>query len=403
MTDPFLSSDLVQNIIEFVSAEVALYLFPSVGLRLMKRRPDRFDYAWAAKLTHPQTRVRALLYLLELERVPRDDLLNYCAQYGNAHMLQRALTFLERISPLWNVWFTHKFVDLASQYGQTHILDSWLAQCKTRRLPFRFSEQALDQASMCGRVQVLRWWQTQYCTRKNLFLRYTKSAVDRAASPEVLDWWLSMHMSYDVDFKYSTRAIDYCQNVAVLDWWLNAHLVYGFRLKYTSLSIHRASATGNLDVLNWWTTRTPLTIALKYDESAMDSASAAGHVDVLNWWMDQWEHNQYTLRYSEHAIDLASANGHLDVLRWWFQRFKEGRVLFKRSVQAVRQASRHGHLSVLDWWIHVHCRHRIPFLHDAWAIEAALDQPHILEWWVQTCAKYSFPFQHIEWKNYRAL
>ena len=401
-----LSHDLLQTIVEWVSFEALLYLFPTAARRQIELYPQQYTYTWACNITDNRLRIRALLMLLDLERLPENAyLLDHCSQKGNILLLQRIFRLLQKNAlHLPSTFYSHRAVDWASQYGWIHVLEWWLENCRQLRLPFRYSQYALDGASKNGQLNSLDWWKRQFLQHNHVVLKYTKDAMDYAHCPQVLDWWLKMNLEHDVLLKYSTRSIDTCKDTRILDWWLAAFNTYGIRMKYKSTSINTASANGDRAILRWWFDRTPITLVpLKYSDHAMDHASANGHVDILEWWLNQWEEHRHHLLYTSAAIDIASEHGHLHVLEWWFSKHQEGRVLFKRTVQAVNQASRNGHLHVLNWWIQLYRRHKIPFLYDSWAIEWALDNPAVMAWWVETGSRNVLSIEAINWTRYRRL
>lgn len=389
-----LSIDLVYHIVTYISVEVLIYVFPEKSHHIDY---TRYNYSWALSFRDPCTRIRLLLWLIKQEYIPLDaHVLDRLSQFGNLYLIEKITHLLIRLNLNIDDFYTHRAVDWACASGYLHVLEWWWRNTKADS--FKYSVEALDTASIKGFLNILDWWKQRYI--EGIGLKYTRDAMDRAQHPLVLNWWLEMYHRYDLNIKYSTKSIDFTNDVRILDWWLNSYTTYGTRMKYKKNSINRASASGNLEILNWWleTSIQHPFIMLKYDESAIDLASQNGHLHVLEWW---WKNRKYfKFIYTNFSIDSASQNGHLDVLKWWFRLHRKGHCSLKRTVHAVNLASRNGHLHILDWWLELYIKYNISLLYDLSALEWALDKTESLHWWMRTSAQHQFIFQKINWTQY---
>ncbi|KAI9155960.1 hypothetical protein H9P43_009070 [Blastocladiella emersonii ATCC 22665] len=111
------------------------------------------------------------------------------------------------------------------------------------------------------------------------------------------------------------------------------------------ISIGRAAAEGNLDVLRAWLETTG---PLEYSVNALDEASINGHFHVLKWWRTQQD-PRLPMRYSTRAVDGASARGDNTMLSWW-KTVCGGDLLCTN--QALDLAIQNGHVKTVKWWEH---------------------------------------------------
>lgn len=392
-----LPHDIVRRVVEFVSFEVSIYLFPNQTIK-----ESKYDYLWALCFKNIHLRIRLLMWLIRNNCLPANSLtLDRIGNTGNLFIFKRVISLITSKGMLIDSYYSTHLVDWVSGRGKTHLLDWWYNFCLNCNCRFKYSVQAIDSASINGEIEILNWWKTRYLNGTTLI--YSRDAIDKTSSIGALDWWFDMYQQYGIQLKYSTRSIDYTSNPEVLSWWLDKHLKFGIRLRYKKASINHASSKGDLNILNWWMrcSARHYFITLKYDESAIDLASANGHLHVLDWWMTQHlRQTGFLFMFSNSAIDQASANGHLHILEWWFDQYKLGRCNLKRSVYAVNYASRNGHIEILDWWMNLHIRHHISLLYDLHALEWALENSSSMHWWIDTCSRHKFIFQHINWNQY---
>lgn len=392
-----LSCDTIQLIARYVSIELVIYIFPMNRITYLDFQ--RYNYSWALCFSDRRLRARILLWFIRQGYLPLNISYTFdrLSSIGNLYIIQRLRQLVSQNNISIERCHSARSMDWACASGHIHIINWWHEQLSTN---IKYTVTSIDYASIYGHVDILNWWKQR--SKEGFDLLYTRDAIDRTQSVDVLNWWLHMNHKYDLDLRYSTRSIDRTTDLNILNWWLNAHLLYGVRLKYKKHSINRASASGNLDILNWWIRSSSQhhSIYLKYDESAIDSASQNGHIDVLNWWLTQHLHHGFAFKYTHSAIDTASQNGHVHVLDWWFTQYQKGHCNLKRSIIAVNAASRNGHTHVLDWWLDVYLRYRIPMLYDLSALESALEQPCSLNWWLNARNQHRFVFQHIHWNHH---
>ncbi len=89
----------------------------------------------------------------------------------------------------------------------------------------RLKLHVLNNASTNGSVDVLDWWRKY--DPPYLQSTYTKLAMDRAKSPEVLQWWKESGLF----LWYTRESIDNTRTSDILEWWKGS----GLKLKSTTL------------------------------------------------------------------------------------------------------------------------------------------------------------------------
>lgn len=102
---------------------------------------------------------------------------------GKKYPLNNPSTYLTLHIPMMSM-------DMASKYGYIKILDHWI----DNKLQLDYSEDAVDQASMARRIDVLNWWE------------------------KIAD-------TYGIEFKYSNKAIEHAINnddIVIITWWNNS-------------------------------------------------------------------------------------------------------------------------------------------------------------------------------------
>lgn len=397
----YLGLDIIYNIIDFISFELFIYLFPEMSKR--RYNPLIHTYEWATLTPSTTLRYRIWLWLIDLEHIPKSSFaVNIICHSGKTYILQKLVFMLcENDKPLL---YSENAIDWASAYGRLSTLEWFVTHLELFGLEIKYTHKAIDHASRNGYVHILDWWKYKYA-ESGLKLKYTKFAIDKTFSVQCLEWWAQVHQKYGLELKYSAKCIDTCRDTQMLDWWVHALVDYDIRLKYSVNAITESSAEGNIDILHWWFNRSTFKqtyLTLKYNELAIDKASANGHVHALDWWLKNWLEDRIPMKYTNLAIDTASKNGHVHILDWWFKHKQKGHVLFKRTAQAINEASLNGHVHVLDWWLGLYSKYNIPMIYSLTAIEGVLNRPHMIRWWFQTTQKYPslFPEHQYNWNVY---
>lgn len=393
-----LDINIVYNIVDFISFDALILLFPKKAIKSYKYS---YDYVWINTITDEYTRKRIFLWFIQNKIYPTNayavDLL---CKYGYLKLLNKMYQLICSVDSFTR-YYSYQSMDWASRYNQTHILEWWYNMHNTYGYELRYTEYALDSASRKGHINVLNFWKRLYL-KDWVQLKYSRLSIDATKSIEVLNFWFNMNTTYGVQLKYSAEHLDNCNSVDILNFWYEISKIYDNKiyLKYTKWALNNASTRGNIEILDWWLNHRNA-LRLKYTEHAIDNASSNGHVHVLEWWLG----NRYylPLKYSNASIDFASDSGHIDVLDWWLYYHKKGMIEFKYTDYAVNLASKNGFIKVLDWWLYAYRFCKIPFLFTSWAIEWACDNPLTTQWWKQTCKKYHFKFEKINWDNFTLL
>ncbi|KAI9216794.1 hypothetical protein BC828DRAFT_392759 [Blastocladiella britannica] len=203
-----------------------------------------------------------------------------------------------------------------------------------RRLYFLVRPNTIRLISEMGHVQLLDWIAR---TPELKFPCAESGAIDGAsmqAHRPVLDWWLrasqdSMFPPGRVTFDYTHEAMDRANTPEILDWWLHSCLP----IKHSTDALLFATRHGRKNVLDWWRHSGLL---LKCPGYLFDSLYYEEHIDGLQWWWASGlplkiRNVTYLERQSQVAfLNAAVANG-LDqeqpgapdilVLRWWEEHF----------------------------------------------------------------------------------
>ncbi|KAI8799661.1 hypothetical protein BJ742DRAFT_129037 [Cladochytrium replicatum] len=250
--------------------------------------------------------------------------------------------------------WTERAMDEASKAKHIDVLEWW----RTCGLELKYSVDAMDGPSTAGYVNVLEWWRYS-----GLPLKYSGNAMDgasRNSDVKVLDWWKHFDLQKSIsstntsdkenkkEFVHS-RIIHWSKKTAMrsvlemkqseIEVSEDRKALGVVKLKYSAKTMDKASAKGDVKVLDWWKKSG---LELRYTENAINEASRVGQVKSLKWW----KASGLSLRYTEHAIDEASEMGHVEVLQWW----KESRLELRYTDKAMDRASWKGHIRVLEWW-----------------------------------------------------
>ena len=179
------------------------------------------------------------------------------------------------------------------------LLEAWFVS----GLNIEYSENAMDNASITGRIDILDFWRNS-----KLDLKYTSKAIDRAKrNPQVIAWWLASGLELKfTDEVFSTSKIE------VLEL-LNK---YGI-LKCTTHAIDRLSDFGDAEVLDWWLAN--FRSELTYTTEAIDCLSewCFGTKEYAIKMLDWWKASGLEMTYTNKMMDSASQEGRTDILEWW--------------------------------------------------------------------------------------
>ncbi|ORZ34604.1 hypothetical protein BCR44DRAFT_37474 [Catenaria anguillulae PL171] len=312
----------------------------------------------------------------------------------------RILDWWRDHAPNWSPIPLHP-IQLAIEQGHLPVIEWWWTYLSPQtHLRERVFARVLDAASQYGCVDIL-----DFVGSHTLHPAYTHAAIDRAASVQVLDWWLERCIKDGWEPpRYTPRAFAHARMAdnakQWLDWWMDrAHGLGGWPFRLSDIVLHTVSAMGQVAALEWWKVRGPeagivfrvhdpnvnpdeepqavTASTLWYSHNALDAASSSGQLVVLDWWL----HSGFTLAYSEAAITDAAWNGHDDVLRWWKRAIDEHGLERKLDSElAISYASSAGHTHVLDWLLD-ESGWPFEYNYDVVDFAAAEGSIHTLNWW----------------------
>lgn len=168
---------------------------------------------------------------------------------------------------------------------------------------------AMDGASRNGKVASLDWWASS-----KLPFEFTEAALEQASAKNriaVLDWWRQQHIQHSLQLKIG-RVMEMAStagHVDVLEWWASSQL----ECPYDRHVLHRASTLGKIEVLDWWLGSG---LQLMYDPEALIGATRHNRSEVLEWWDKSGLSIQYRMCDIEEALEDAIGGG--DKARdWW--------------------------------------------------------------------------------------
>lgn len=117
--------------------------------------------------------------------------------------------------------------------------------------------------------------------------------------------------------------------IDLLDWWVTKSGLSSTELEehYTSVSIGYAAEFNRINVLDWWKYSG---LPLKYDKYALEKATENSHRKVLEWW----QKNDMRFVYTACPLDIAIINGKYDAAEWWLKESGQP-MLFHISVNKL--------------------------------------------------------------------
>ncbi|KAL4079288.1 hypothetical protein J3A83DRAFT_4208593 [Scleroderma citrinum] len=202
----------------------------------------------------------------------------------------------------------------ASEHGRTAVLAWWKHGFEQHPdlvhppKPGSIAE-AIDGASRNGKVASLDWWASS-----KLPFEFTEAALEQASAKNriaVLDWWKHRHLQDGLPLKIG-RVMEIAStagHVDVLEWWASSQLEY----PYDRFVLQRASTLGKIEVLDWWLGSG---LQLIYDQEALIGATRHNRSEVLEWWDKSGLSIQYRMCDIEEALGEAIGGG--DKARdWW--------------------------------------------------------------------------------------
>ncbi|EGZ14589.1 hypothetical protein PHYSODRAFT_417221, partial [Phytophthora sojae] len=293
--------------------------------------------------------------------------LHKACQRGSLELLERMWGASEKFVNNFDyneAWTLRKYIRTDPHYRQFQFTKSlteatrlknvemvtWLAE---RFQGFTVKESVVTEAARVGSIEILR-----------LFRDYDNSSAD----PSIRDagvglkvewtsqhalaaaqnghgrviWWLQFKCGY-IDVRARTAALDavIINGDIVLAEWLLGHSTPWAQHDGDLHPLHHASATGDLDVLEWIFKNTNFVVYV----GLVAVAAAGGHLNVVRWLIDRQVADQpNSPKYTKAAMDGAAGNGHLAVVQWLHQHRSEG-----CSTSAMDVAATNGHLDVVQW------------------------------------------------------
>ncbi|ORZ30362.1 hypothetical protein BCR44DRAFT_42119 [Catenaria anguillulae PL171] len=223
------------------------------------------------------------------------------------------------------------FIDSISGHGCLSVLNWWRDFGVVGQSQLEYTHRAIDSASEAGHLRILKWWQSSFPAKD---LKYSELAMDKAASPAVLDWWL--HES-NLPLKFSSFATTHAARTnsrVNLDWWLAHTDQLGFQFLPTTLHdtmdriIQGSARRGSRDDLANWVTMT--WFAKHWRETGqvisqgflLRASMDPNKAWFLEWWSEQ---GLPVERVVPEAIKYASTKQWSAIVSWWNKQVNEMR------------------------------------------------------------------------------
>ncbi|KAJ1545901.1 hypothetical protein HK096_005802 [Nowakowskiella sp. JEL0078] len=233
------------------------------------------------------------------------------------------------------------YLDAPSKFAIFSLLRS--IDCQIKLLPSLFC-LSLEHASLSSNLHLLSLWRL-----------------------------LISKVEFRSKFTYSHNAIDNASAsgfVEVLEWWRTSELP----LKWTGKALSEASQNGFVHILDWWNTHGFLEnpACYKWVQHAFDIANFKGRVNVLAWWRKSRIKVQ-----TDDVVFLACSSGHTSVLDFWKGDMRESRILWDE--RSINEASEYGIVNVLEWWkcSGLQLKYNEDALDNATSVE-------VLNWWMSS-------------------
>lgn len=291
-----------------------------------------------------------------------NDAVRIAVENNNINMLDKLLQFG------YTIYGTCSLINLAANNGYVECLE-WFYNTSLKYpniVTFEYTEDAIDQI-LFNHVKVLNWF-IGYSLKSDTPLKYSERAIDNASVANyinVLNWFLEQNLTNGLEIKYTINAMDNAAKrglINVLYWWFDS----GLELKYSKCAVNGAACNNNIEILNWF-----LNLHLchnqpfKYSKRAVDTAAGRGYIRILDWFYTQHVDYNFPFKYSEKAVDHASQNAYIEVLNWFYNHSDDTWLTFNRS---------HAMIDIFP-------KIEFKYSKEAFKINSITDNHHIVIWW----------------------
>lgn len=308
-------------------------------------------------------------------------------------------------------------MDTFSATGKVTELEALLQDHLANGTPLEYTESSLDYASLYGKIEVLDWWLQAYLNH-GIPLLYS-SAITNTSCVAHLDWIWSKFSLHNMEFKYSEYAVDKASlrgNIEVLDWWLRLYLNHGVEMKYSEYAVDSASGFTKINVLDWWL-KAHLNhgIPLLYTREAIDDISSKSldkmlstvsfgtdTVDsdpsfesklIMDWWWRLHTDYNFPLLYTENCVDTACKYGDVEMLEWWFTMYQNHKLPILYTTAALDNLNQN-QPQILELWRRIYVDCGLPLLYTNKAFNRVIENNYVnaIEWWFTMVQDYDLAF-----------
>jgi len=200
---------------------------------------------------------------------------------------------------------------LASAWGRVSVLEWAVAKGGQFKFDQDSVQEAMDEASRHGHVDVLTWWKE----RSGYKLEYSENALSSATIKRqipVLEWWRDSGLPLKIGYVLDFASMEGSQ--VALDWWATNSRLHP---SHSKTALYHLSCVGNVDSLNWWRDSK---FKMLYDKDVIIGATKHGQTQALEWWIDSGLEITYRPFDIEEALEDAINDAARERSQNWWRR-----------------------------------------------------------------------------------
>lgn len=164
---------------------------------------------------------------------------------------------------------------------------------------------------------------------------YTIDSICKTPHTESLNWWLDYCDKYNIKFKYTSDAIrnaSLFDRIEILDWFLNYCNKTGRKFKYPLNIVDEIITHGNIRIMEWWGKYfEQMKIPFKYSKYSINIAQHQNNLDVIKWIYNYCQKTNTKFKYNVKTIENATKGKFNESVKWWVKYFWENDFDMKKN------------------------------------------------------------------------